>query len=63
MKLKEMYFAMETCLQFYMPAIREKFLIHILGEIIFMTFSQVIQAIHESSVGKYPYKFRKDFTL
>ena len=55
MKLKEMYFAMETCLQFYMPAIREKFLIHILGEIFFMIFSQVIPAIHESSVGKYPY--------
>ena len=64
MKLKEMDFAMETCLQFYiMSAIREKFLIHILGEIIFMTFSQVIQAIHGSSVGKYPYKFMKEFTL
>ena len=25
MKLKEMDIAMETCLQFYMPAIREKF--------------------------------------
>ena len=48
MKLKEMYFAMEPCLQFYMPAIREKFLIYILGEIFFMIFSQVIQATHES---------------
>ena len=63
MKLKEMYFAMETCLQFYMPAIREKFLIHILGEIFFMIFSQVFQSIHGSSVGKYPYEFRKEFTL
>ena len=65
MKFKQMDFAMETCLQFYiLTTLREKVLIYNLGETIFMIFSQAIQAMHvSSSVGKYPYRFRKGFAL